>query len=93
MKLLAFTAAGVLAASALTPVSADAQRRGWHDNRGWHGDRGGWRGDRNWRGRDNRRWRGHGRRHGYRYRPRQRVQCRIVRGYYGPVRRCFNVWR
>lgn len=98
MKLLAFTAAGVLAASALTPVSADAQRRGWHDDRGWHGDRG-WRGrdDRRWRGGWNRGrhgyWNGHGRRYGYRYRPRQRVVCNVVRGYYGPVRRCFNVWR
>ncbi len=31
MKLIAFTAAGLLAASALTPVPAEAQRRGWHD--------------------------------------------------------------
>ncbi|ONF97774.1 hypothetical protein [Sphingomonas jeddahensis] len=100
MKLIAFTAAGLLAASALTPAPAEAQRRGWHDDRGWNGDRG-WRGERRWRGRDDRRWdrgrgrhwRGDGRRYGYRYRPRQRVVCNIVRGYYGPVRRCFNVWR
>jgi hypothetical protein len=102
MKLIAFTAAGLLAASALTPVPAEAQRRGWHDDRGWNGDRGwrggdrGWRGDRRWRGGD-RRWRGDRRRYGYGYgygyRPRQRVVCNMVRGYYGPVRRCFNVWR
>lgn len=105
MKLFAFTAAGLLAASALTPAPAEAQRRGWHDDRGWNGDRG-WRGDRRgWRGRDdrgwrrgwnrgpNRHWRSNGRRYGYGYRPRQRVVCNMVRGYYGPVRRCFNVWR
>ncbi|QNE30954.1 hypothetical protein F1C10_02595 [Sphingomonas sp. NBWT7] len=91
MKLIALTAAGLLAASALTPVPADAQRRGWHDDRDWRGDRG-WRGDRrHWRG-DRRHWRG-SRGHRYRYRPRQRVVCRVVRGYYGPVRRCFTVRR
>ncbi len=94
MKIMALTAAGLIAVSALTPVSAEAQRRGWHDNRGWHGDRG-WRGgwNRGWRGdgRWNRGWRGN--RWGYAYRPRQRVVCNTVRGYYGPVRRCYNVWR
>lgn len=34
MKLMALSLAGVVAASALTPTTADAQR--WRDNRGWH---------------------------------------------------------
>lgn len=37
MKLMALTIAGVLAASAVTPAPADAQR--WRDDRGWHDGR------------------------------------------------------
>ena len=75
---------------------------GWHGDRGWHGNRG-WHGDRGWRGRDHgyRGYRG-GYRGDYGYRGggygyrgprgygRSRVVCRIERGYYGPVRRCFR---
>ena len=82
----------------------DGPRRGgdWHGDRGWHGNRG-WHGDRGWRGRD-RGYRGYAggyrgdygyRGGGYGYRGprgygRSRVVCRIERGYYGPVRRCFR---
>lgn len=99
MKIIAVFAAGALAAGTLAAVPADAQRYGWHGDRGhgWHGDRGrGWRGDRGY----GRRWDGYRGYRGYRgdygYRGgygRTRVVCRIQRGYYGPVRRCFSVYR
>ena len=80
----------------------NAAHGGWHGDRGRHGNRG-WRGDRGWRGGD-RGYRGYGggyrgdhgyRGGGYGYRGprgygRSRVVCRIERGYYGPVRRCFR---
>jgi hypothetical protein len=63
--------------------------RGWHDGRRWDGPRHGYRGDRGYRGY------GGGYRGDYGYRGprgygRSRVVCRIERGYYGPVRRCFR---
>ena len=59
-------------------------RRGWDDRRGWDGPRRGYGG-----------YRGGYRDGGYGYRGprgygRSRVVCRIERGYYGPVRRCFR---
>lgn len=95
MRMIALTVAGLLAAGALAPAPAEAQRHGWNGDRGW---RGGW--DRGWRGHDrrwnhrgwNRDWRG-GYRPGWGYRPRPRLVCQMVPGYWGPVRRCFRVWR
>ncbi|MGK6319703.1 hypothetical protein [Sphingomonas sp. DT-204] len=98
MKLIALTAAGLLAAAALAPVPAAAQyrhgwdgyHRGWHD-RGWDDRR--WDRRRHW---DNRRYWHRGPRYRYRDRWHHRrsyVRCRWVRGYYGPQRRCFRVWR
>jgi len=105
MKLIAMIGAAALAAGTIvTATPADAQRygwdrgdRGWNDrggfDRGWNDRRGydrGWRGDRGWhRGWDR------GRRYGYDggYYGRGRVVCRIHRGYYGPERRCFRVYR
>jgi hypothetical protein len=94
MKFIAFAAAGLIAATAVTPTPAEAQRRGygydrghngWNDNRGWRDDRRGWRGDRRgWRGND-RGWRGN--------RGRGNVRCTWVRGYYGPQRQCYRVGR
>ncbi len=99
MKIIAMFAAGALAAGTLFAAApADAQRHGWDGHRG-----GGWHGDRGWRGRD-RGYRGYrgGYRGNYGYRGggygyrgprgygRSRVVCRIERGYYGPVRRCFR---
>ena len=100
MKIVAMFAAGALAAGTLfAAVPADAQRHGWdghrgnggwHGNRGWNGPRHSYRGDRGYRG-----YRGSYRGGGYGYRGprgygRSRVVCRIERGYYGPVRRCFR---
>ncbi|UIJ43567.1 hypothetical protein LZK98_10690 [Sphingomonas cannabina] len=98
MKLIALTAAGLLAAAALTPVPAAAQyhrswdgyHRSWHD-RGWDGRR--WDRRRHW---DDRRYWHRGPRYRYRggwHHRRSYVTCRWVRGYYGPHRRCFRVWR
>ncbi|MCK8455778.1 MULTISPECIES: hypothetical protein [Sphingomonas] len=103
MKIIAMFAAGALAAGTLiSPTPADAQRHGWDGPRGgpgWHGPRGGhrgWHGDRRWNG-PRHAYRGYsgGYRGGYGYRGprgygRSRVVCRIQRGYYGPVRRCFR---
>jgi hypothetical protein len=101
MKLTALFGAAALAATSLTTASpAEAQRYGYGDARGYgygNGYRGGYRGDRwrggqrfdrgdRWRGR-NQGWRG-GRNRGY-----SRVVCRVRDGYYGPVRRCFRVYR
>jgi hypothetical protein len=101
MKIITLFAAGALAAGTLfSAAPADAQRYGWDGPRGGGG--GGWHGDRRWNGprhgyRDDRRYRGYrgGYRGGYGYRGprgygRSRVVCRIERGYYGPVRRCFR---
>ena len=103
MKIIAMFAAGALAAGTLfSATPADAQRHGWGGPRGgpaWHGPRGGhrgWHGDRRWNGpRHAYRGYGGGYRGGYGYRGprgygRSRVVCRIQRGYYGPVRRCFR---
>ena len=87
MKLMALTIAGVVAASALTPVPAEAQR--WRDGRGWHDGRyqhhgrwynpprGYYRGG-YWNGR---RWN------------RVRTVCRWERGRYGRVEVCRRVRR
>ncbi|MCP3733919.1 hypothetical protein M9979_03385 [Sphingomonas sp. RP10(2022)] len=108
MKLIAlFGAVALAAGTVVTAAPAEAQRgpdRGWHGHRGPGWDRGpGWnRGPRWDHGRrwDRRgpRWHGgYGYRGGY-GRPgygygRGRVVCRMERGYYGPVRRCFRVYR
>ncbi|MHA6722894.1 hypothetical protein [Sphingomonas sp. RS2018] len=96
MKLIAFVAAGLVAAAGLTPATADAQYRGdgWRGgyDRGWNDgpryrddrrfdNRRGWNDRRGWRG--NRGWHG----------GRSRVVCRWDRGYYGPVKRCFRIHR
>ncbi len=108
MKFIAAMGAGLLAVTgfAATATAADAQGRGWHDDRGWRGDRWdrgpgwdrgrgydrGWRGDRWDRGPGWRGDRGYGYGYGYRA-PRFRTVCRIERGYYGPVRQCYQVRR
>jgi hypothetical protein len=86
MKLMMLSLAGVVAASALTAVPADAQR--WRDGRGWHNGPRYWHGGRHYyaprgyyRGRY---W--NGRRWG---RPGGRTVCRY--GRYGQVRRCYRV--
>lgn len=99
MKLVAFFSAIALATGTLVAAApAEAQRHGY--------DRGHHRGyDRGWnRGPDRRHFRGYdrgrhygydrGRRYGYgRGYGRGRTVCRVQRGYYGPVRRCFRVYR
>ncbi len=96
MKIVAMIGAALLATGTVATAPAEAQPRhgygydrhdrgGWRDDRGWRGDRG-WRDDRGWRGDRGRRWNGG-------YRARGRVVCRVQRGYYGPVRRCFRVYR
>lgn len=105
MKLVAmFGAVAIAAGTIVTATPAEAQRYGWHDRGpGWHGGGPGWdRGRGHGWGRGpgwdrGRRWdrgpRWHG---GYGYRQpgygygRGRVVCRVVRGYYGPERRCFR---
>lgn len=87
MKLMMLSLAGVVSASAMTPVAADAQR--WRDHRGRHSGRyyhgGRWYAPpRRFRGRGygyNRRWRG----------PRFRTVCRYRPARYGSVRRCYRV--
>jgi hypothetical protein len=105
MKLIAMFGAAALAAGTLVAAApADAQRHGWDrgGDRGWHQDgrgrdRGhGWdRGGRGWdRGRHFGYDRGRGYGYGYgRGYGRSRVVCRVHRGYYGPERRCFRVYR
>ncbi|MEG3173810.1 hypothetical protein U1708_16490 [Sphingomonas sp. ZB1N12] len=103
MKIIAMFAAGALAAGTVFAAApADAQRHGWDGPRGgpgWHGPHGnrGWHGRRGWDGPRHgyRGYRGGYRGGGYGYRGprgygRTRVVCRIERGYYGPVRRCFR---
>ena len=95
MKIIALTAAGLIAASAITPTPAEAQRygNGYRHGRGWNGDPGrGW--NRGWdRNRGRRQWNG-GWRGGPRgYYGRPRVTCRWVRGFYGPEQRCFTRYR
>jgi hypothetical protein len=87
MKLMMLSLAGVVTASAMTPVAADAQR--WRDDRGWHSGRyyhGGryYAPPRRFRERGygyDRRWRG----------PRFRTVCRYRPARYGSVRRCYRV--
>ncbi|MBD8548401.1 hypothetical protein [Sphingomonas sp. CFBP 8760] len=92
MKIIALIGAALLATTGtFATAPADAQpRHGYgydrHDDRGWRGERRGWRDDRGWRGD-----RGRGFNRGPR--ARSRVVCRVQRGYYGPVRRCFRVNR
>lgn len=86
MKLIALLGAGALAAGTLVIAApADAQRYGY---RGHHGYNGGhyWRGGYGHRGGYG--WRGRGWHGGY-----GRTVCRVHRGYYGPIRRCFRVSR
>lgn len=98
MRISALLAAGALATACLAAVPAEAQRYGYGYDSGYRGDHRGdrYRGDDGYRGYDNRdrrghNWRGHGRwNRGYHGRPR--VTCRIVRGYYGPERRCFRTY-
>ena len=100
MKIAILVGAALLGAAGVAPVQADAQRYGYQDRydgrgQGWRDDRGS-RGDRNWRGdrrwRDGRGWRGdRGWNRGYR--ARGRTVCRLERGYYGPIRRCFRINR
>ncbi len=100
MRIIAAIGAGLLATATFAAVPAEAQSRygyngydsgrgdGWRGDRGdrnWRGDRG-YRNDRGWRGDRGRRWHGG-------YRARYRTVCRMERGYYGPVRRCFQVRR
>jgi hypothetical protein len=101
MKIIAMLGAAALAMGALGATPAEAQRGGWDGHRGGHGwnGGGGYRGDRGYRGYrggyGNRGYRGY--RGGYGYRGggygRSRVVCRLQRGYYGPVRRCFRTFR
>lgn len=104
MRTFALAAAATLAtAGGLAAAPAQAQYYGGYDrgyDRGWdRGDHRGWdrghhRGwDRRWR--DERRWRGNRgwRGNGWGDRGRGRVECRVVRGYYGPQRQCYRVWR
>ncbi len=99
MKIIAMLGAAALAVGAIGAAPADAQRYGYDGHRGggWHG--GGYRGDRGFRDRGYRGHRGgYGYRGNYGYRGhrgygRSRVVCRVQRGYYGPVRRCFRVGR
>ena len=88
MKLIALAAAGLVAATALTPVPAAAQRYGYGYDRGYHDGYGrDYRRNRHWR--EGRRWRG-GR--GWRG-DRGYTRCRWVRGYYGRQRQCYRVYR
>ena len=101
MKIIAMLGAAALAVGAIGAAPADAQRHGYDGHHrggpGWHG--GGYRGDRGFRDRGYRGHRGgYGYRGNYGYRGqrgygRSRVVCRVQRGYYGPVRRCFRVGR
>ncbi|KQN25941.1 hypothetical protein ASE86_07100 [Sphingomonas sp. Leaf33] len=95
MKMIALAAAGLIAATAVTPTPAEAQRHGWNDGRGWNrghdrhwrDDRRGWRGDRRGgRGWNRGSWNG-GWDRGYRG---NRVRCVWVRGWNGPERRCYR---
>jgi hypothetical protein len=86
MKLIALLGAGALAAGTLVAAApADAQHYGYRGHHRYYG------GD-HWRG-------GYGHRVGYGWRGRRwhggygRTVCRVHRGYYGPVRRCFRVYR
>lgn len=91
MKLMLLSLAGVIAASAVTPVPANAQR--WRDGSGWHHDDRYWHGGRNY-------WRPRGY-HGERHRRGRgwgwpqwgggRTVCRWRHGRYGAVRRCYRV--
>lgn len=90
MKMIALAAAGLVAASALTPTPASAQYygNGYRNHQGWNGNSRHWRGDRrHWRG-DRRQWRGD-----RRWRQRGYTRCHWVRGYYGPQRQCYRVYR
>lgn len=104
MKLIAlFSAAALAAGTLMAPAPAEAQRHGY--DRGYERgyDRGDHRGyDRRWHRGPDRRWDrgrhyGYDRGRGYGYGRggygRGRTVCRVQRGYYGPVRRCFRVYR
>lgn len=86
MKLMMLRLAGVVAASALAPVQADAQR--WHGGRSWHGGfhdggRYHYAPRRHYGGGYHRGWR----RGGW----GGRTVCRWRHGRYGAVRRCYRV--
>ena len=86
MKLIALLGAGALAATMVSAAPADAQRHGYRHDHDRYGHRDGFRGDYR-----------PGYHRGYRYRARGygrgRLVCRVHRGYYRPVRRCFRVYR
>jgi hypothetical protein len=85
MKLMALSIAGVLAASAMTPLPASAQR--WHDDRGWHEGRYRHHGRWHYAPRGYYRqgyWNGRGWNRG----PRHRVVCRWHRGPWGREQVC-----
>lgn len=84
MKIVALIGAALLATGTFATAPADAQPRYGYGHGYDRHDRG-WRDDRGWRG-DRHGWRGGPR-------ARSRVVCRVQRGYYGPERRCFRVWR
>ncbi len=86
MKITAILGAGALAIGSLvvTAAPAAAQRHGHSRYERDHHDRGRYYGQRYQR-----------RGNVYRYRShvRSRVVCRVQRGYYGPVRRCYRIYR
>ena len=93
MKLIALIGAGALAAGTMVAAApADAQHYGYgHEHgRSHHRDGGRYHDRRGYgTGRVYHR-RGYG--YGQRYR-RGRLVCRVHRGYHGPVRRCFRLYR
>jgi len=101
MNLIAiFGAAALVAGPLVAAAPAQAQYRDY--DRGYHGDHRGWddrgRGHdrRGFRGYDRHEFRGYDRGRGYGYGRgygRSRVVCRVHRGYYGPERSCFRVYR
>lgn len=95
MKLVPLLAAGAVAIAGIG-APAEAQRYGDRYDNGYRHDgyRDGYRGDRGYDYRDNGRYDGWHRDHGWRghHYGRPRVTCRIVRGYYGPERRCFRAY-
>lgn len=103
MKLTAlFSAAALAAGTLMTAAPAEAQRYGYdrgYDHRGYdRRDDRGWRGGPRYHGRGFDRGRGYGYGGGYgggygRGYGRGRVVCRVHRGYSGPERRCFTVYR
>lgn len=96
MKLIALLGAGALAAGTMTMAQpTEAQRYGYGHDYGRHD--GVHRGDR-YRPYQRDHFRGRGAyRGGYAYghgpHRRGRLVCRVRRGHYGPIRRCFRIYR